>query len=308
MCTRRCTRPLALQGRRCRRRGGGTRACLEPWHAACSRFLRSTIGKRIRFGAHARVDRRRKEMPSFGPEAMGALQVAMRFRKAREAVIASNIANRNVMLDENGQVNPYRRREAMFAVGDPNAATAPAHLLERSGAGRCHGRLSNHARGCRAGGRRQHHRHADRKRGQRHSQSLHIHTSHVASRPNQRAEIPKEIHPQNCGDMTVRPIGRALYATRVRGRRRTLHSCTAQSCRTCSRGSTEFTRFPSQSVSRSDNDRPSRLFGQPGTSTVAGTIQVSIRKRANRSRAVYFDQRRGAATGLRRSDHGRLGA
>ena len=45
-------------------------------------------------------------MPSFGPEAMGALQVAMRFRKAREAVIASNVAN----ADTPG----YRRRDISF--------------------------------------------------------------------------------------------------------------------------------------------------------------------------------------------------
>lgn len=45
-------------------------------------------------------------MPSFGPEAMGALQVAMRFRKAREAVIASNVAH----ADTPG----YRRRELSF--------------------------------------------------------------------------------------------------------------------------------------------------------------------------------------------------
>ncbi len=45
-------------------------------------------------------------MPSFGPEAMGALQVAMRFRKAREAVIASNVAH----ADTPG----YRRRDISF--------------------------------------------------------------------------------------------------------------------------------------------------------------------------------------------------
>jgi flagellar basal-body rod protein FlgB len=45
-------------------------------------------------------------MPSFGPEAMGALQVAMRFRKAREAVIASNVAH----ADTPG----YRRRDLSF--------------------------------------------------------------------------------------------------------------------------------------------------------------------------------------------------
>lgn len=45
-------------------------------------------------------------MPSFGPEAMGALQLAMRFRKAREAVIAGNVAN----ADTPG----YRRRDLSF--------------------------------------------------------------------------------------------------------------------------------------------------------------------------------------------------
>mgnify|MGYP002790937951 CR=1 FL=1 len=45
-------------------------------------------------------------MPSFGPEAMSALQVAMRFRKAREAVIAGNVAN----ADTPG----YRRRDLAF--------------------------------------------------------------------------------------------------------------------------------------------------------------------------------------------------
>lgn len=45
-------------------------------------------------------------MPSFGPQAMGDLQVAMRFRKAREAVLASNVAH----ADTPG----YRRREIRF--------------------------------------------------------------------------------------------------------------------------------------------------------------------------------------------------
>ena len=45
-------------------------------------------------------------MPSFGPEAMAALQVAMRFRKAREGVIAGNVAN----ADTPG----YRRRDISF--------------------------------------------------------------------------------------------------------------------------------------------------------------------------------------------------
>ncbi len=45
-------------------------------------------------------------MPSFGTEAIGALQTAMRFRAARESVLASNIAN----ADTPG----YRRRELSF--------------------------------------------------------------------------------------------------------------------------------------------------------------------------------------------------
>lgn len=45
-------------------------------------------------------------MPSIGPEAMDALKVAMRLRKAREGVIASNIAH----ADTPG----YRRRDLSF--------------------------------------------------------------------------------------------------------------------------------------------------------------------------------------------------
>ena len=68
-------------------------------------------------------------MPSFGPEAMGALQVAMRFRKAREAVIASNVAN----ADTPG----YRRRDLSFEVifDDARAAlprTDEAHFPTRA--------------------------------------------------------------------------------------------------------------------------------------------------------------------------------
>lgn len=50
-------------------------------------------------------------------------------QRNRMAVIASNIANRNVMLDERGQVNPYRRRDAMFAVGDPSASTEEGRAM-----------------------------------------------------------------------------------------------------------------------------------------------------------------------------------
>lgn len=45
-------------------------------------------------------------MPSFGTEAIGALQTAMRFRMARETVLAGNIAN----ADTPG----YRRRDVDF--------------------------------------------------------------------------------------------------------------------------------------------------------------------------------------------------
>ena len=46
-------------------------------------------------------------MPTFGSEAMGALQRAMQFRMARESVLAGNIAN----ADTPG----YRRRDIEFA-------------------------------------------------------------------------------------------------------------------------------------------------------------------------------------------------
>ncbi|MEM9174117.1 MAG: flagellar basal body rod protein FlgB [Myxococcota bacterium] len=45
-------------------------------------------------------------MPSFGPDAMNALQTAMRFRVKRESLIAGNIAN----ADTPG----YRRRDISF--------------------------------------------------------------------------------------------------------------------------------------------------------------------------------------------------
>ncbi len=45
-------------------------------------------------------------MPGFGPEAIGVLQTAMKFRMSRESVLAGNIAN----ADTPG----YRRREVSF--------------------------------------------------------------------------------------------------------------------------------------------------------------------------------------------------
>ena len=45
-------------------------------------------------------------MPSFGPEAIGVLQRAMRFHMARESVLASNVAN--------SDTPNYRRRDISF--------------------------------------------------------------------------------------------------------------------------------------------------------------------------------------------------
>lgn len=45
-------------------------------------------------------------------------------QRTRLAVIQSNIANRNTILDADGNVNPYRRRMVHFAAGDPTACTA----------------------------------------------------------------------------------------------------------------------------------------------------------------------------------------
>lgn len=65
-------------------------------------------------------------MPSFGPEAMNALQTAMRFRMKRESLIAGNIAN----ADTPG----YRRRDISF---DGVLSTTRARL-ERTQPGHLH--------------------------------------------------------------------------------------------------------------------------------------------------------------------------
>lgn len=57
----------------------------------------------------------------------GALDVAvsgMVAQRTRLDVITANIANRDAILDSQGRVNPYRRREVYFAPGDPGAKTA----------------------------------------------------------------------------------------------------------------------------------------------------------------------------------------
>ncbi len=50
-------------------------------------------------------------------------------QRDRLAVIASNIANRHAVLDEHGQVNPYRARHVMLASGDPRASTRQGRAL-----------------------------------------------------------------------------------------------------------------------------------------------------------------------------------
>lgn len=56
----------------------------------------------------------------------GALDIStsgMIAQRTRMEVIASNIANRDAILDSSGRVNPYRRRQVMFAPGDPSSQT-----------------------------------------------------------------------------------------------------------------------------------------------------------------------------------------
>ncbi len=48
----------------------------------------------------------------------------MAAQRLRLDVIASNIANRNAILDAGGNYNPYRMRAVELAPGDPSAATA----------------------------------------------------------------------------------------------------------------------------------------------------------------------------------------
>ncbi len=56
----------------------------------------------------------------------GALDIptsGMIAQRMRLDVISSNIANADAILDSQGNYNPYRRREAAFAPGDPAALT-----------------------------------------------------------------------------------------------------------------------------------------------------------------------------------------
>ena len=45
-------------------------------------------------------------------------------QRTRLDVITSNIVNQNVILDAQGNVNPYKRRIAVFAQGNPSATSA----------------------------------------------------------------------------------------------------------------------------------------------------------------------------------------
>lgn len=56
----------------------------------------------------------------------GSLDVStsgMIAQRTRLQVIAANIANRNAILNDAGEVDPYRRRIVAFAPGDPTATT-----------------------------------------------------------------------------------------------------------------------------------------------------------------------------------------
>ena len=87
-------------------------------------------------------------MPSFGPSAIGALQQSMRFRMARETLIAGNIAN--------SDTPNYRTRELSFegvlaAKTSKMIRTHPGHLPARS-ANPSRGRIEYGTRGTRPDG------------------------------------------------------------------------------------------------------------------------------------------------------------
>ena len=50
-------------------------------------------------------------------------------QRIRHEVSAANLANKESILDSSGKVNPYRRRHAMFAPGDPSASTPEGRRL-----------------------------------------------------------------------------------------------------------------------------------------------------------------------------------
>lgn len=50
-------------------------------------------------------------------------------QRTRLAVIAANVANSNTILNSRGEYEPYRRRAAMFAAGDPSAPSRAGRQL-----------------------------------------------------------------------------------------------------------------------------------------------------------------------------------
>lgn len=50
-------------------------------------------------------------------------------QRIRLTSIAANIANKDAILDENGAVNPYRRRQVMFSPGNPGAGSREGRAL-----------------------------------------------------------------------------------------------------------------------------------------------------------------------------------
>ncbi len=62
----------------------------------------------------------------------GALEIStsgLIAQRTRLEAIAANIAGKDALVDASGAYNPYRRREVMLAVGDPNAATPEGRNL-----------------------------------------------------------------------------------------------------------------------------------------------------------------------------------
>lgn len=50
-------------------------------------------------------------------------------QRIRFETSAANVANKDAILDSNNQVNPYRSRRAMFAPGNPSAATEQGRAM-----------------------------------------------------------------------------------------------------------------------------------------------------------------------------------
>lgn len=62
----------------------------------------------------------------------GALDIStsgLTAQRMRMTAISANIANRNTILDENGEPEPYRARRVLFAPGDPTAKSAAGRKL-----------------------------------------------------------------------------------------------------------------------------------------------------------------------------------